>query len=112
MHVLIETRAPQAASLREVAERRLRFTLRRLSGRVPHAKVHLSDLNGPRGGLDKQCRIELHVGAVGPVVVTSVARNWHGALEQALSRAHSALARLWHRRPAQGRSRVRGGEPG
>lgn len=112
MQVLIETRAPQAAPMREWVERRLRFTMRRLSARVPRARVHLSDVNGPRGGLDKRCRIELQLDAVGPVVVTSVARDWPGALDLALGRAQSALARQWHRHPIQGRLRVRGSEPG
>jgi hypothetical protein len=112
MQVLIKTRAAQAAPLREFAEQRVRFAMRRLSAIVPRAHVHLSDVNGPRGGLDKQCRIELQTAAGRPVVVTTVARDWHAALEQALARAHGALVRLWHRRPGHGRPRSRVSEPG
>lgn len=107
MQVLIEARAQQAAPLREMAEQRLRFAMRRLSAIVPHAKVQLSDVNGPRGGLDKQCRIELHTSAGRPVVVTSVARDWRGALEAALARAQVALTRTWQRRLGHGRARDR-----
>jgi hypothetical protein len=53
MQVLFESRDPQGAQLREVAVRRVRFVMRRLTWLVPRAKVHLSDVNGPRGGVDK-----------------------------------------------------------
>lgn len=112
MQVQIETRAVQAAPLREFAEQRLRFAMRRLSGLVSRARVQLSDVNGPRCGLDKQCRVELQTAAGRPVVVTSVARDWQGALEQALSRAHVALTRTWQRRPGHGRPRARTSESG
>lgn len=59
MHVLFKSRNPQATDLRDLAERRVRFVLRRLSRLVPRAEVQLSDLNGPRGGVDKRCQVEL-----------------------------------------------------
>jgi hypothetical protein len=107
MQVLIEARDAQASPMREWTERRLRFVMRRLSAVVPRAKVQLSDVNGPRGGLDKQCRVELYMATGRPVVVTSVAREWRGALEAALARAQVALTRTWQRRLGHGRARDR-----
>ena len=52
MQLIFETRDPQAARWREMAERRLRFVIRRLQWLVPQARIRLSDLNGPRGGVD------------------------------------------------------------
>ena len=68
MQVLFESRDPDGAQWREVAVRRLRFVLRRLTWLVPRARVQLSDVNGPRGGVDKQCRVELKTASAGTVV--------------------------------------------
>lgn len=101
MQVLVETRDPQAQALRELAEERVRFSMRRLSWLVPRAKVHLRDVNGPRGGVDKQCQIELHTTTGKPVVVSSTARDWRSALERALARASRALMHVWRRQPSR-----------
>jgi hypothetical protein len=88
MQVFFTSRDPEAASLRDLVVERIRFGLRRFSTRVPRATVQLSDLNGPRGGIDKHCRIELLVGGgTQRVVVTTVAADWRTALNDALSRA-------------------------
>ena len=59
MQVLFKSRDPQATDLRDLTERRVRFVLRRLGWLVPRAEVQMSDVNGPRGGLDKRCQVEL-----------------------------------------------------
>jgi len=109
MQVLFESRSPEAVALRGMAVRRTRFVMRRLHWMVPRARVHLDDVNGPRGGVDKRCRIELSAAAGEPVVVTSMATDWRRALDAALARAARALLRLWQRqrqrtRPAPDRS--------
>lgn len=95
MQVLFETRDPQAMLMREAAEKRLRFVMRRLTWLVPRATVHLSDINGPRGGVDKRCQIELKTSGNGHVVVTAVSRDWRSAIESALARAAQTLVRVW-----------------
>ena len=97
MKVLFRARDPRATELRELTERRVRFVLRRLGWLVPRAEVHLSDVNGGRGGIDKRCQVELKTDGAGSVVVTSVAREWRTALDNALARAARALMRLWRR---------------
>lgn len=93
MQVIFTSRDPQAAGLRPLAEQRLRFVLRRLKSRVPRAEVALSDVNGPRGGLDKRCQVALQTDGAGSVVVTSVAGDWRSALDNALARAARFLLR-------------------
>jgi hypothetical protein len=105
MQVLFESRDPAGLQLREVVERRVRFAMRRLHWLVPRAKVQLADVNGPRGGVDKRCRIELKTDGAGAVVITTVARDWRAALEAALARSARALLRLWRR--GRGHARVR-----
>ena len=92
MQVIFESRHPGGAELREVAIERLRFTMRRLTWLVPRARVQLSDVNGPRGGTDKQCQIELKTNA-GTVVISSLAKDWRSALDTAVQRAARVLVR-------------------
>lgn len=97
MQVLFKSRHPHASELREVTERRVRFALRRLDWLVPRAEVQMSDVNGPRGGIDKRCQVELRTDGAGSVVVSSVASDWRTALDNALSRAARFLMRQWRR---------------
>lgn len=97
MQVLFRSRHPHAADLRELTERRVRFVLRRLRWLVPRAEVQMSDVNGPRGGVDKRCQVELRTDGAGTVVVASVASDWRTALDQALARAARFLMRVWRR---------------
>lgn len=107
MQVLFKSRHPQAAELRDLSERRVRFVLRRLGRLVPRADVHMSDLNGPRGGIDKRCQVELRTDGAGTVVVAAVANDWRTALDNALSRAARLLMRLRRRGSAPRRVRQR-----
>ncbi len=97
MQVLFKSRHPQAVDLRDLTEQRVRFVLRRLVWLVPRAEVQMSDVNGPRGGIDKRCQVELRTDGAGTVVVSSVAGDWRTALENALARAARFLMRLWRR---------------
>ena len=97
MQVLFKSRDPQADELRDVAQRRMRFVFRRIDWLIPKATVQLSDVNGPRGGIDKRCQVEMKSDVAGTVVVTSVARDWRTALDKALARAARFLMRRWRR---------------
>jgi hypothetical protein len=99
MQVLFKCLAPHAGDVRELAQARLSAALRRLSSRVPRVTVQLSDVNGPRGGVDKHCQLELHTAGAGKVIVRSVASEWRTAFEDALARALRLLPRLLHRLP-------------
>ena len=98
MQVIFESPDPQAAELRTLTERRVRQAFKRLAWLTPRVRVHLSDINGPRGGIDKRCQIELLTDGGNPVVVTSLARNWFTALQSALARAARSLLHNMHRR--------------
>lgn len=103
MQVIFESPDPQAAQLRTLAERRVRQALKRLAWLAPRVRVHLSDTNGPRGGIDKRCRVEVTTVGSSPVVVTSIARDWFSALQSALSRAARSLLHNWQRSRVQRR---------
>ncbi|MEY4749354.1 MAG: hypothetical protein RIQ60_1568 [Pseudomonadota bacterium] len=97
MQVLFETRHPEARTLRDFAIRRTVFVMRRVVVQVPRARVLLSDLNGPRGGVDKRCQVELLTDGAGPVVTQATAHSWRAALAEALARAVRMLKRLLSR---------------
>lgn len=96
MDVQFHSRDAAATELRELAISRVRFALRRLSWRVPRAKVQLKDANGPRGGIDKICQLEFHTPG-GPVVIASRSGDWRAALDLALQRAARVLVRALQR---------------
>ena len=69
--------------------RRLRHALGRFRDRIARVTVRLEDLNGPRGGLDKQCNVEAKLAAGGTLMAT--VRDF--GLEAAISKAADRLAR-------------------
>ena len=97
MQIVFESRDADGANLRDLSVERVRFALRRLSALVPRAKVQFSDVNGPRGGVDKRCQLELKTQAAGTVVIASLARNWRTALDRSLRRATQVLTRSLQR---------------
>ncbi len=108
MQVLFKSRDPQATELRDLTERRVRYVLRRLGWLVPRAEVQMSDVNGPRGGIDKHCQVALKTDVAGTVIVASVASDWRTALNKALARAARFLVRALRRGSDSRRVRQRG----
>lgn len=106
MQIIFESRAADGSQMRDLSLARVRFALRRLSAWVPHAKVQFSDVNGPRGGVDKRCQVELKTDTAGTVVIASLARDWRTALDRSLLRATRVLARSLQRqqKPVRGRA--------
>jgi hypothetical protein len=93
MQIIFQSRDSEGAQMRELSIQRVKFALRRISALVPRAKVLFSDVNGPRGGIDKRCQLELNTEANGKVVISSLASDWRTALDQSLVRATRALTR-------------------
>lgn len=106
MQIIFESRDADGAQMRDLSVARMRFALRRLSTFVPHAKVQFSDINGPRGGVDKRCQVELTTEKAGTVVIASLARDWRTALDRSLGRATQVLTRSLQRaqKPVRDRS--------
>jgi len=106
MQIIFESRDADGTRMRELSVARMRFVLRRLSSFVPRARVQFFDVNGPRGGVDKRCQIELNTQSAGTLVIASLASDWRTALERSLSRAARVLKRNLQRaqKPVRGRS--------
>ena len=97
MQVHFESKDAEALALREVATERLRFAMRRVALNVPLARVQMSDVNGPRGGVDKRCTLELRTHGAGTLVIVATAKFWRAAFEAALARAARSLVKAWQR---------------
>ncbi len=78
-------------------ERRLDFALDRHRDRVARARVVLADVNGPKGGRDKVCRISLELRGGRPVRVVVKAEDAYGAIDGAAHRASRVLTRALQR---------------
>lgn len=106
MQIIFESRDTDGAQMRDLSVERVRFALRRLNTFVPRAKVQFTDVNGPRGGVDKRCQVELSTEKAGTVVIASLARDWRTALDRSLGRATRVLTRNLQRmqRPVRDRS--------
>jgi len=91
-------------ALRAHAERCLGFALRRFARRIDRVTVWLEDVNGPRGGVDKRCRIAVRLRPNGAAFVAKSAADAYVAIGRAAGRAGAAVARkiawLQERRPA------------
>ena len=75
------------------ARTRLRGALRGLRRRVLAVHLRVVDLNGSKGGADKQCRIVAHIHRAPSVVVEHVAAGVTTAIRQAVRRALRAIVR-------------------
>jgi putative sigma-54 modulation protein len=80
-------------ALRDHLKRRLRFALGRFARHIDRVQVYLRDVNGPRGGTDKQCRIVVTLPRRGRVVVTGVDADIFSAITRTANRAAFAVRR-------------------
>lgn len=97
------TQRPRA--LPEHIDRRLRFALARFGDRVERVVVFLKDLNGPKGGVDKVCRILVKVRGCGVAVAAVIDSDWVAAVDRATTRiGHNVSRDLDRLRRRQGDS--------
>jgi putative sigma-54 modulation protein len=86
-------------------ERRLRFALARFGSRVERVIVFLQDRNGPKGGIDKVCRILAKVHGCGSVMAVVTDSDWTVAVDRATTGIGHTVARQLDRvRDRHGRS--------
>ena len=73
--------------LRDHAERRLRFAFGPARPEVLRVSVRLSDENGPRGGADMRCRIQVTLAGAAGVVIEDTEADLYVAIDRAADRA-------------------------
>ena len=73
--------------------KRLDFLLGRGLNRLRRVDVTLSDLNGPRGGVDKRCLIKVSIDGLRPVVIEDIQSDLYMAIDRAVGRASRTVLR-------------------
>lgn len=74
-------------------QRRLRYALNRSDPRVSRVTVRLSDINGPKGGVDKACRIEVRLAGQASIIIEDIQSDIYTAVDRAAGRAGRTLMR-------------------
>jgi ribosome-associated translation inhibitor RaiA len=72
-------------------EKRAEFALGRHRGHLQKLTVRLEDVNGPRGGVDKQCQVSAS-GAFGTRVARASGQTFQAAATEALHRLQRNVA--------------------
>ena len=80
-------------SLRNHAERRLRFTLTSFDEYIFKVVMRLSDINGPRGGKDKRCHLQVILSGLPDIVIEDTEADMYIAIDRAISRAGRSVKR-------------------
>jgi len=100
---------PLTPALLNYTERRLRFALTRTSDRIMRVVVRLGDANGPRGGEDKFCRMQVHLQRAAPVLIEDAGVDLYAVIDRAAERAGRSVAKRIDRRHEN--ARLAGLEP-
>jgi ribosome-associated translation inhibitor RaiA len=84
--------------LRELVTRRLYFALGRFSPEIERVTARVGDVNGPRGGVDKRCRIVVKLKGLDCVTSDVHADDFEAAVAAATDRIGRSVARALERR--------------
>ncbi len=94
-------------ALLSYSQRRILFALTYCSGHINRVVIRLSDINGPRGGADKRCHVQIMLAGIPDVVVEDTEVDLYAAIDRAVDRARRTVVRkvdrqltlLKHREP-------------
>lgn len=105
MKVLLRPRGIEwSDELQKLVERSIAFAVDRYSSRVTQITVYLADVNGPRGGVDKQCQISAELRGSMPVHILEKGDDLLAAVNRAARRLSYRVGRTIQR-PKTARTR-------
>lgn len=79
----------------------LMTALERFSPRLKQVYLYMEDMNGPRGGIDKQCRCVLHLRRLPPIVIQDQDENMHALIHRVANRAAYTLSQYVDRKTSR-----------
>ena len=80
-------------AVRSHAKRRLRFALTCCDDHIQRVVMRLSDINGPRGGADKRCHLQVVMAGLPDVVIEDTEADLYVAIDRATDRAGRTVGR-------------------
>lgn len=80
-------------ALKEHCERRLGHALGKYRASLGRIDVHLTDVNGPRGGKDIECQVRTSIVGLAPIVVRALSDDAYASVDLAAVKASTAIAR-------------------
>ncbi len=101
MRMLVNIRSQDFAltvPLRKYIERRLHQSMTYAEGHIQRIAVRLYDVNGPRGGIDKGCRVQVVLKKLGVIVISELESDLYVAIDRATDRAAWVVTRRLSRR--------------
>jgi len=91
-------------ALRDYIEKRIRFALDARDEHIQRVMVRLSDINGPRGGEDMCCHIQIILPHLPDVVIEDTEADMYVAIDKASDRAGCTVGRRLTRQRDRERS--------
>lgn len=86
---------------RSYIRRKLGMKLGKFAPSVERVSVRVEDVNGPRGGVDRECRVKVVLSGLPSVVVVERDASLAAAIDRALGGAERAVRRAVRRRRAR-----------
>jgi putative sigma-54 modulation protein len=84
---------PDTVELREHIDRRLGFALGKFGDKVNQIAIHLTDQNGPKGGIDVRCKIHVQLHPQGSLLIEQDESSPEHAVDSAVHRLGQAIRR-------------------
>ena len=108
MQIDIQARqVPMSPSFRRMVKQRVQLSLSKFDESIVKVSLWLTDLNGPKGGVDKKCQMQIVMPGKPDVIVDVTRDNLYLATNLAISRAAQAVIRSIDRQ----RTRLKRGGP-
>ncbi|MDV6034876.1 MAG: hypothetical protein F9B45_33250 [Phycisphaera sp. RhM] len=92
-------------SFQQYVSELIQDSVARFGSKIRSVNVSLRDINGPKGGVDKQCRCVVHLKRMAPIVIDDSDENYPRLLNRVVERVAYTLSQKMDRVQTGKRSR-------
>lgn len=86
------------AEIRTYVGHKVAFFFSRNQNKIKTITITLADINGPKGGKDKQCKVRINTDHLAEIIITEERENLLHAIDNSLIRANRTLVQQLKRR--------------
>ena len=79
-------------------DHRVSFAFARTRHEIDNTKITITDINGPKGGVDKQCKVIIKPRGMKPIVIAEKRESVRNAIDRCLTRASHSINRKLKRK--------------